>query len=116
MFLLIGVVVKNAILLIDFYFDGKRAGKSAYQAVDDTFTELRFRPILMTNTLAALLGAVPLALSWGEGAELRQPLVVVIVSGLNAWTITHVIHHACVVFGFEKCAEFFRRSKKCACN
>ena len=80
MFLLIGIVVKNAILLIDFTLQERRAGKSARDAVLSA-AALRFRPILMTNT-AALLGAIPLAFSWGEGAELRQPLGVVIAGGL----------------------------------
>ena len=69
MFLLIGIVVKNAILLIDFTLYERRAGKSAYQAVLSA-AALRFRPIFMMNT-AALLGAIPLACIWGEGAELR---------------------------------------------
>ena len=80
MFLLIGIVVKNAILLIDFTLQKRRAGKSARDAVLSA-AALRFRPILMTNT-AALLGAIPLAFSWGEGSEMRQPLGVVIAGGL----------------------------------
>ena len=109
MFLLIGVVVKNAILLIDFTLMERRAGKSAYQAVVSA-AELRFRPILMTNT-AALLGAVPLALSWGEGAELRQPLGVVIVGGLALGQLLTLYTTPVLYLVLEKCAEFFRRSK-----
>lgn len=108
-FLLIGVVVKNAILLIDFTLMERRAGKSAYQAVVSA-AELRFRPILMTNT-AALLGAVPLALSWGEGAELRQPLGVVIVGGLALGQLLTLYTTPALYLVLEKCAEFFRRSK-----
>ena len=109
MFLLIGVVVKNAILLIDFTLMERRTGKSAYQAVLSA-AELRFRPILMTNT-AALLGTVPLALSWGEGAELRQPLGVVIVGGLALGQLLTLYTTPVLYLVLEKCAEFFKRSK-----
>jgi len=83
MFLLIGIVKKNAILIIDFALDAERArGLTAVQAVREACL-LRFRPILMT-TLAAGLGALPLAIGFGQGAELRQPLGVTIVGGLIA--------------------------------
>jgi multidrug efflux pump len=79
--LLIGVVKKNAILIIDFALDAQRArGMSARDAIREAAT-LRFRPILMT-TLAAALGAVPLAIGFGEGSELRRPLGVAIIGGL----------------------------------
>jgi multidrug efflux pump len=79
--LLIGVVKKNAILIIDFALDAQRArGLSAREAIREAAT-LRFRPILMT-TLAAALGAVPLAIGFGEGSELRRPLGVAIIGGL----------------------------------
>jgi multidrug efflux pump len=82
-FLLIGIVKKNAILIIDFALEAERArGLSALEAVREACL-LRFRPILMT-TLAAALGALPLAIGFGEGAELRQPLGVAIVGGLIA--------------------------------
>ncbi|MBC7720320.1 MAG: efflux RND transporter permease subunit, partial [Chitinophagaceae bacterium] len=71
--LLIGIVKKNAIMMIDFAIDAERTqGKSAQEAIHQAAL-LRFRPILMT-TLAALFAAVPLMLGWGEGAELRRPL------------------------------------------
>jgi multidrug efflux pump len=82
-FLLIGIVKKNAILIIDFALEAERArGLSALEAVREACL-LRFRPILMT-TLAAALGALPLAIGFGEGAELRQPLGVAIIGGLIA--------------------------------
>jgi multidrug efflux pump len=82
-FLLIGIVKKNAILIIDFALEAERArGLSALAAVREACL-LRFRPILMT-TLAAALGALPLAIGFGEGAELRQPLGVAIIGGLIA--------------------------------
>lgn len=82
-FLLIGIVKKNAILIIDFALDAERArGLSAVQAVREACL-LRFRPILMT-TLAAILGALPLAIGFGDGAELRRPLGITIIGGLLA--------------------------------
>jgi multidrug efflux pump len=82
-FLLIGLVKKNAILIIDFALEAQRSrGLSATEAVREACI-LRFRPILMT-TLAAGLGALPLAIGFGEGSELRRPLGVAIIGGLVA--------------------------------
>jgi multidrug efflux pump len=82
-FLLIGIVKKNAILIIDFALEAERGrGLDAVQAVREACL-LRFRPILMT-TLAAALGALPLAIGFGEGSELRQPLGIAIIGGLIA--------------------------------
>ena len=79
--LLIGIVKKNAIMMIDFALEAERKLKlSAREAIEQAAI-LRFRPILMT-TLAALFGAVPLMLSTGAGSELRQPLGLVMVGGL----------------------------------
>jgi multidrug efflux pump len=79
--LLIGIVKKNAIMMIDFALEAERKLKlSAREAIEQAAI-LRFRPILMT-TLAALFGAVPLMLSTGTGSELRQPLGLVMVGGL----------------------------------
>ncbi len=82
-FLLIGIVKKNAILIIDFAIDAQRSRSlTAVEAVREACL-LRFRPILMT-TLAAILGALPLAVGFGEGAELRRPLGIAIIGGLVA--------------------------------
>jgi len=79
--LLIGIVKKNAIMMIDFALEAEREqGKSPFDAIYEA-SLLRFRPIMMT-TLAALLGALPLALGTGVGAELRRPLGISIVGGL----------------------------------
>src|SRR5699024_2780212 len=78
--LLIGIVKKNAILMIDFAIEAKNAGMNAHDAIRRACL-LRFRPIMMT-TFAALFGALPLALGTGIGAELRRPLGVAIVGGL----------------------------------
>ncbi len=79
--LLIGIVKKNAIMMIDFALDAERKrGLDPLDAIREACL-LRFRPIMMT-TMAALLGAVPLAVGMGEGGELRQPLGIAIVGGL----------------------------------
>jgi HAE1 family hydrophobic/amphiphilic exporter-1 len=79
--MLIGIVKKNAIMMIDFALDAQR---NQHMAPADAIREacvLRFRPIMMT-TLAALMGALPIALGLGAGAELRQPLGLAVVGGL----------------------------------
>jgi len=79
--LLIGIVKKNAIMMIDFALDAQRTrGLSALEAIHEACL-LRFRPIMMT-TMAAMLGALPLAIGIGEGSELRRPLGIAIVGGL----------------------------------
>jgi multidrug efflux pump len=79
--LLIGIVKKNAIMMIDFALDAERSrGLSSREAIY-TASLLRFRPIMMT-TAAALFGALPLAIGMGDGGELRQPLGIAIVGGL----------------------------------
>ncbi len=80
--LLIGIVKKNAIMMIDFALDAEReSGLSPRQAIEQA-CRMRFRPIVMT-TLCALLGALPLMLSQGVGSELRQPLGITLVAGLT---------------------------------
>jgi len=80
-FLLIGIVKKNAIMMVDFALAAeRREGQTPEKAIFEA-CRLRFRPIMMT-TLAAMLGALPLALGAGDGAELRQPLGIAIVGGL----------------------------------
>jgi multidrug efflux pump subunit AcrB len=79
--LLIGIVKKNAIMMIDFALETERRhNKSPEEAIYEA-AQLRFRPIIMT-TMAALLGGLPLALGTGVGAELRRPLGIAIVGGL----------------------------------
>jgi multidrug efflux pump len=79
--LLIGIVKKNAIMMVDFAIEAKRSRNlNSYEAIFEA-SLLRFRPILMT-TSAAILGAVPLALSFGNGGEIRRPLGIAIVGGL----------------------------------
>ena len=79
--LLIGIVKKNAIMMVDFALEAQRTGNLAPEEAIFQACLLRFRPIMMT-TLAALFGALPLVLSGGDGSELRQPLGITIVGGL----------------------------------
>ena len=78
--LLIGIVKKNAILMVDFALEAERQGRNTREAIEEACL-LRFRPIMMT-TFAALFGALPLAFGTGEGSELRHPLGITIVGGL----------------------------------
>jgi len=78
--LLIGLVKKNAIMIVDVALSRQREGVDALTAVREACL-LRFRPIIMT-TLAAAAGAVPIAAGWGAAAELRQPLGLAVVGGL----------------------------------
>lgn len=79
--LLIGLVKKNAIMMIDYALKAQRDGQMSARAAITHACRLRFRPILMTS-LAAIFGAIPLALGHGDGAELRQPLGIAMVGGL----------------------------------
>jgi hydrophobe/amphiphile efflux-1 (HAE1) family protein len=78
--MLIGIVKKNAIMMIDFALDRQRGGMSAEDAIFEACL-LRFRPIMMT-TMAAIMGALPIAFAFGAGSELRQPLGLVVAGGL----------------------------------
>ena len=80
-FLLVGIVKKNAIMMVDFAIAARRAGEPSPIEAIATACRLRFRPIMMTS-MSALLGALPLMLSVSEGSELRQPLGISIVGGL----------------------------------
>ncbi|CAN5841456.1 efflux RND transporter permease subunit [soil metagenome] len=100
-FLLIGIVKKNAILIIDFALEAERSrGLSPLEAVREACL-LRFRPILMT-TMAAALGALPLAIGFGEGAELRRPLGVAIIGGLIASQILTLLTTPVVYLVLDK--------------
>jgi HAE1 family hydrophobic/amphiphilic exporter-1 len=78
--LLIGIVKKNAIMMVDFAIEARSRGASPRDAIREACL-LRFRPIMMT-TMAALFGSLPIAVGWGAGAELRQPLGLAVVGGL----------------------------------
>jgi HAE1 family hydrophobic/amphiphilic exporter-1 len=78
--MLVGIVKKNAIMMIDFAIDAQRKGQPAAEAIFQGCL-LRFRPIMMT-TMAALMGTLPIAIGWGAGAESRRPLGLAVVGGL----------------------------------
>ena len=107
--LLIGIVKKNAIMMIDFALDAERTeGKRPEQAIYEAGL-LRFRPIMMT-TLAALFGALPLAMGAGVGSELRRPLGIAIVGGLVLSQLLTLYTTPVVYLALDRLAARFRRS------
>ncbi|GKW04822.1 MdtB/MuxB family multidrug efflux RND transporter permease subunit [Pectobacterium versatile] len=109
--LLIGIVKKNAIMMIDFALAAEREqGMKPYDAIYQACL-LRFRPILMT-TMAALLSALPLMLSTGVGAELRQPLGICMVGGLIMSQILTLFTTPVIYLLFDRLATRFRRAPR----
>jgi multidrug efflux pump len=107
--LLIGIVKKNAIMMIDFALEAEREqGLSATEAIYQACL-LRFRPIMMT-TMAALLGGLPLALGTGTGSELRRPLGITIVGGLLVSQVLTLFTTPVVYLFFDRLGRRYRKA------
>jgi multidrug efflux pump len=109
--LLIGIVKKNAIMMIDFALEAEREGNMTPDEAIYQACLLRFRPIMMT-TMAALLGAVPLAISTGTGAELRRPLGITIIGGLVVSQVLTLYTTPVIYLWFDYLSRPFRRKNK----
>ena len=108
--MLIGIVEKNAIMMIDFALTAQREeGKPAEEAIFQACL-IRFRPIMMT-TMAALMGTLPIALGWGAGAESRRGLGLAVVGGLCVSQVVTLYLTPVVYLYFERAHEWFRRGK-----
>jgi multidrug efflux pump len=107
--LLIGIVKKNAIMMIDFAVEAERSGKSSEESIYQACL-LRFRPIMMT-TMTALFGGLPLALMTGTGAELRRPLGISIVGGLMVSQVLTLYTTPVIYLYMDRLQLWFRRHK-----
>jgi multidrug efflux pump len=109
--LLIGIVKKNAIMMIDFALDAERKeGKPPREAIYQACL-LRFRPIMMT-TMAALLAALPLMIGWGVGSELRHPLGITMVGGLIVSQMLTLFTTPVIYLAFDSLARRVDRQRQ----